>query len=188
VARARRRWIRQQRLLNSTALVFLDETAISTNMVRARGRCPCGERLIGRVPQGHWKAMTFIAGLRHDGMVAPFVIDGAMNGATFLAYIEQGLAPTLQLDDIVIIDNASIHKVIGVAEAIEAVGAKLLYLPQYSPDFNPIEQAFSKFKALLRKAAERTVPNVQRRIAKLLPCFTATECANFLANAGYAPT
>src|SRR5258708_11900359 len=105
--------------------------------------------------------MTFVAGLRHDGMVAPFVIDGAMNGAMFLAYVEQGLAPTLQPDDIVIIDNASIHKVIGVAEAIEA---KLLYLPQYSPDFNPIEQAFSKLKALLRKAAQRTVPNLQRTI------------------------
>ena len=119
--------------------------------------------------------MTFIAGLRHDGVAAPFVIDGAMNGATFLAYIEQVLAPTLQPDDIVIIDNATIHKVTGVAEAIEAVGAKLLYLPQYSPDFNPIEQAFSKLKALLRTGAERTVPNLQRRIAKLLRCFTATE-------------
>jgi transposase len=175
-------------LLDSTALVFLDETAISTNMVRARGRCPCGERLIGRVPQGHWKTMTFIAGLRHDGMVAPFVIDGAMNGATFLAYIEQGLAPTLQPDDVVIMDNATIHKVAGIAEAIEAVGAKLLYLPQYSPDFNPIEQALSKLKALLRKAAERTVPNLRRRIAKLLPCFTVAECANFLAHGGYAST
>ena len=132
--------------------------------------------------------MTFIAGLRHDGVVAPFVIDGAMNGATFLAYIEQVLAPTLQPDDIVIIDNASIHKVAGVAEAIEAVGGKLLYLPQYSPDFNPIEQAFSKLKALFRKAAERTVPNLQRRIAKLLRCFTATECANFFAHAGYVST
>jgi transposase len=186
VARARRRWIRQQRLLDSTALVFLDETSLSTNMVRARGRCPRGERLIGRVPQGHWKTMTFIAGLRHDGVVAPFVIDGAMNGAMFLAYITQGLAPTLQSDDIVIMDNASIHKVAGVAEAIEAVGAKLLYVPQYSPDFNPIEQALSKLKALLRKAAERTVPNLRRRIGKLVQCFSETECANFLAHAGYA--
>jgi transposase len=186
VARARRRWIRQQRFLDSTALVFLDETSLSTNMVRARGRCPRGERLIGHVPHGHWKTMTFIAGLRHDGVVAPFVIDGAMNGAMFLAYITQGLAPTLQPDDIVIMDNASIHKVAGVAEAIEAVGAKLLYVPQYSPDFNPIEQALSKLKALLRKAAERTVPNLRRRIGKLVRCFSETECANFLAHAGYA--
>ena len=188
MARARRRWIRQQRLLDSTALVFLDETAVSTNMVRARGRCPRGERLIGRVPHGHWKTMTFIAGLRHDGVVAPFVIDGAMNGEMFLAYIKQGLAPTLQPDDIVIMDNAPIHKVTGIAEAIEAVGAKLCYLPQYSPDLNPIEQALSKLKALLRKAAERTVPNLRRRIAKLLRCFTAAECANFLAHAGYVST
>jgi transposase len=166
--------------------VFLDETGVSTNMVRAWGRCPRGERLIGRVPHGHWKTMTFVAGLRHDGVVAPFVIDGAMNGEMFLAYIKQGLVPTLQPGDIVIMDNATIHKVAGVAEAIEAIGAKLLYLPQYSPDLNPIEQAFSKLKALLRKAAERTVPNLCRKIAKLLRCFTATECANFLAHAGYA--
>ena len=130
--------------------------------------------------------MTFIAGRRHDGMVAPIVVDGAMDGAMFLAYIEQVLVPTLKRGDIVIADNATIHKVNGVAEAIEAVGAKLLYLPQYSPDLNPIEQALSKLKALLRKAAERTVPNLHRRIAKLLARFTATECANFLAHAGYA--
>lgn len=130
--------------------------------------------------------MTFIAGLRHDRMVAPFVFDGAMNGAMFVAYIEQALAPILQPDDIVIIDNSSIHKVSGVVEAIEAVGATVRYLPQYSPDLNPIEQALAKLKALLRKAAERTVPNLRRRIAKLLRRFTATECANFLAHAGYA--
>jgi transposase len=155
-------------------------------MVRTRGRCSRGDRLVDYAPQGHWKTMTFIAGLRHDKMVAPFVIEGAMNGETFLAYIEQCLAPTLQSGDIVIIDNASIHKVAGIIEAIDAVGAKLLYLPQYSPDLNPIEQALSKLKALLRKAAERTVPNLHRRIAKLIPRFTATECANFLAHAGYA--
>jgi transposase len=186
VARACRRWIRRQRLLDTTALVFLDETAITTNMVRTRGRYPRGDRLVDYAPQGHWKTMTFIAGLRHEKMVAPFVIEGAMNGETFLAYIEQCLAPTLQSDDIVIIDNASIHKVAGGVEAIEAVGAKVLYLPQYSPDLNPIEQALSKLKALLRKAAERTVPNLRRRIAKLLPRFTAAECANFFAHASYA--
>lgn len=166
--------------------MFLDESAVTTSMVRTRGRCPRGDRLVDYAPQGHWKTMTFIAGLRHDGMVAPFVIDGAMNGAMFAAYIEQALAPILQPDDVVIIDNSSIHKVAGVVEAIEAVGATVLYLPQYSPDLNPIEQALSKLKALLRKAAERTVPNLSRRIAKLLSRFTATECANFFAHAGYA--
>jgi transposase len=187
VARARRRWIRQQHLLDSTALVFLDETAITTNMVRTRGRGPRGARLVDYAPHGQWKTITFIAGLRHDEMVAPFVIDGAMNGETFLAYIEQCLAPTLQLGDIVIMDNVATHKVNGVAEAIDAVGATLLYLPQYSPDLNPIEQAFSKLKALLRKAAERTVPNLSRRVGKLLARFTAADCANFLQHSGYGP-
>jgi transposase len=186
VARARRRWIRRQRLLDTTALVFLDETAISTNMVRTRGRCSRGERLVDYAPHGHWKTITFIAGLRHDELVAPFVIEGAMNGETFLAYIEQCLAHTLHSGDIVIMDNVATHKVNGVAEAIEAVGAKLLYLPPYSPDLNPIEQAFSKLKALLRKAAERTVPHLRRRVGKLLASFTAADCANFLEHSGYA--
>jgi transposase len=185
VARARRRWIRQQHLLDSTALVFLDETAITTNMVRTRGRSPRGDRLVDYAPHGHWKTITFIAGLRHDQMVAPFVIEGAMNGETFLAYIEQCLAPTLHSGDIVIMDNVATHKINGVAKAIEAVGAILLYLPQYSPDLNPIEQAFSKLKALLRKAAERTVPSLYRRVGKLFASFTAADCANFLQHSGY---
>lgn len=187
VARARRRWIRERHLLDSTALVFIDETAITTNMVRTRGRCPRGDRLVDYAPHGHWKTITFIAGLRHDEMVAPFVIEGAMNGEIFLAYIEQCLAPTLQSGDIVIMDNVATHKVNGVEEAIEAVGATLLYLPQYSPDLNPIEQAFSKFKALLRKAAERTVPSLRRTVRKILGSFTADDCANFLAHSGYGP-
>jgi len=162
VARARRRWIRQQRLLDSTALVFLDETAITTSMVRTRGRCTRGDRLVDYAPHGHWTTISFIAGLRHDKMVAPFAIEGAMNGDIFLAYIEQCLAPTLKPGDIVIMDNVATHKVNGVAEAIEAVGATVRYLPQYSPDLNPIEQAFSKLKALLRKAAERTVPTLRK--------------------------
>jgi transposase len=185
VARARRRWIRKQRLLDSTALVFIDETAITTDMVRTRGRCPRGDRLVDYAPHGHWKTITFIAGLRHDEMVAPFVIEGAMNGEIFLAYIEQCLAPTLQSGDIVIMDNVATHKVKGVEEAIEAVGATLLYLPQYSPDLNPIEQAFSKFKASLRKAAERTVPSLRRTVRKILGTFTADDCANFLVHSGY---
>ena len=166
-------------------MVFLDETAITTAMVRTRGRCLRGDRLVDYAPHGHWKTISFIAGLRHDKLVAPFVIEGAMNGDTFLAYIEQCLAPILQPGDIVIMDNVATHKVSGVAEAVEAVGATLRYLPQYSPDLNPIEQAFSKLKALLRKAAERTVPTLRRKVGKLLASFTAAECANFLLHSGY---
>jgi transposase len=185
VARARRRWCRQQRLLDSTALVFLDETAITTSMVRTRGRSPRGDRLVDYAPHGHWKTVTFIAGLRHDRMVAPFVIEGAMNGEIFRAYIEQCLAPTLEPGDIVVLDNVSTHKVNGVAEAIEAAGATLRYLPQYSPDLNPIEQAFSKLKALLRKAAERTVQALGRRVGEIFTSFTRDDCSNFLLNSGY---
>lgn len=188
MARARRRWIRRRRLLETTALVFLDETAITTSMVRTMGRCPRGERLVDYAPHGRWRTITFIAGLRHDKMIAPFAIEGAMNGETFRAYVEQCLAPALRPGDTVILDNVATHKVIGVADAIEAAGAALLYLPQYSPDFNPIELAFSKLKALLREAAERTVPHLYRRLAKLVPAFSAAECANFFAQAGYAPT
>ena len=166
-------------------MVFLDETAITTAMVRTRGRCLRGDRLVDDAPHGHWKTITFIAGLRHDKLVAPFVIEGAMNGDTFLAYIEQCLAPTLKPGDIVVMDNVSTHKVNGVAEAIAAAGATLRYLPQYSPDLNPIEQALSKLKALLRKAAERTVPTLRRTVGKLLDNFTAAECANFLLHSGY---
>src|SRR5205085_1354182 len=168
VARARRRWIRKQGLLDPARLVFIDETATSTSLVRLRGRCPRGERLVGSVPHGHWKTITLVVGLRHDGMVAPFVIDGPMNGTIFLAYVEQCLAPTLDRRDVVIMDNLPAHKVAGVTDAIEAVGATAFYLPPYSPDLNPIEQVFSKLKALLRKAAERTVPKLWRRIRALL--------------------
>ena len=188
MARARRRWIRQQGFLNTTALVFLDETGVSTNMVRLWGRCPRGERLIGCVPHGNWKTITLVAGLRQDGMVAPLVIDGSMDGPTFVAYVEQCLAPTLARGDIVIMDNLTAHKVSGVKEAIEAVGAKLMYLPQYSPDLNPIEEVFSKLKALLRKAAERTIPRLHRRIAALLAEISPQECSNFFEHAGYAST
>ena len=153
-------------------------------MVRLRGRCPRGERLIGRVPHGHWTTITLVAGLRHDGMVAPLVIDGPMDGATFLAYVEQCLAPTLALSDIVIMDNLAACKVSGVAEAIKAVGATVFYLPPYSPDLNPIEQDFSKLKALLRKAAERAIQRLRRRIAALLATISAQECRSFFEQAG----
>lgn len=155
-------------------------------MARLRGRGPRGERVIGKVPYGHWKTTTFVAGLRCDGLTAPFVIDKPMNGNIFLAYVEQVLMPTLKQGDIVVMDNLAAHKVDGVREAIETVGATVLYLPPYSPDLNPIEQAFSKLKALLRKAAERTVPALWDRIGQTLAAFTPAECSNYFNNAGYA--
>ena len=166
-------------------LVFIDETATSTKMVRLRGRCPRGERLVGSVPHGHWKTITLVAGLRHDGMVAPFVIDGPMNGRAFLAYVEQCLAPTLDRGDIVIMDNLPTHKVGGVTKAIHAADAIVIFLPAYSPDLNPIEQVFSKLKALLRKAAERTIPGLWRRIRTILRTVSEMECLNFFRHAGY---
>ena len=188
VARARRRWMREQGMFDPARLVFIDETSTSTNMVRLRGRCRRGVRLIGHVPQGHWKTITFVAGLRNNKMVAPFVVDGPMTRATFLAYIEQCLRPTLKRRDTVIIDNLPAHKGDAVEKAVKAAHASLLYLPKYSPDLNPIEQAFSKLKALLRKAAERTVPGLWRRIGKLLATFSARECKNYFRHAGYAST
>jgi transposase len=187
VARARRRWIRQQGYLDTTRLVFIDETAVTINMVRLRGRCQRGERLISHVPQGAWKTITFVAALRHNKMVAPMVLDGPINGAAFVAYIEQCLVPTLNRGDIVVIDNLPAHKVAGVKDAIEAAGATLQYLPQYSPDLNPIEMPFSKFKAFLRKAAERTVGGLCRRIRSFVPTISRAECRNYFRHAGYAP-
>jgi transposase len=185
VARARRRWIREQGLLDPARLVFLDESATTTSMVRLRGRCARGLRLVGYAPHGHWKTITFVAGLRHDQMVAPFVLDGPMNGPIFVGYIKQYLVPTLSRGDIVIMDNLPSHKVTGVREAIESAGAELRYLPQYSPDLNPIELSFSKIKAHLRKAAERTVSRLCRRIGLIACSLSARECANYFAHAGY---
>jgi len=166
--------------------VFIDETGTSTNMARLRGRAPRGKRLVGKIPHGHWETTTFVAGLRCSELTAPCVIDGPMNGNAFLAYVEQILAPTLTPGDIVVLDNLSAHRVPGVRETIEAKGAMLLYLPPYSPDFNPIEQLFAKLKALLRKAAERSVDGLWNRIGSLLNAFTPDECANYFRNAGYA--
>jgi transposase len=179
-------WAQDQAKLAPDRLVFIDETGTSTNMARLRGRAPRGERLIGKVPHGHWKTTTFVAGLRSSALTAPCVIDGPMNGAAFLAYVEQILAPGLKQGDIVVLDNLSAHKVPGVRDAIEATGASLLYLPPYSPDFNPIEQLFAKLKALLRKAAERSVEGLWNRIASLLDAFPPDECANYFRNSGYA--
>jgi transposase len=157
-------------------------------MARTRGRAPRGERLRASIPHGHWKTTTFVAGLRLSGMVAPMVLDGPINGCAFQAYVDQVLAPTLAPGDIVVMDNLGSHKGVRVREAIEAAGAKLLYLPPYSPDFNPIENAFSKLKALLRKAAERTVEGLWKAIGRCLDLFTPRECANYFLAAGYEPS
>lgn len=154
-------------------------------MARRFGRARRGERLIAAVPHGHWHTTTFLCGLRHDGLVAPLVLDGAINGITFRAYIEQMLAPTLTPGDVVICDNLGSHKVDGVRQAIEARGATLLYLPPYSPDLNPIELAFSKLKHLLRKTAARTVGALWDAIGQLLEHFQPSECARYLAHCGY---
>jgi transposase len=155
-------------------------------MVRHYGRAPCGQRLVAGVPHGHWQTSTFLAALRQDRITAPCVFDGAINGETFLAYVEQMLVPTLAPGDIVVMDNLGSHKVAGVRDAIEATGATLLYLPPYSPDLNPIEQFFAKLKALLRKAAARTFEALIRAIAAALNAFNPSECANYFAHAGYS--
>ncbi len=182
---ARREWQARQSSFDPAHLVFLDETWASTNMARRYGRAPRGARCVAAVPYGHWKTTTFIAGLRHDSVTAPMVIDGAMNGEVFLAYVQKLLCPTLRAGDIVIADNLSSHKVAGVKEAIAARGATILYLPPYSPDLNPIEKLFAKLKALLRKAGERTVDALWAQIGKLLDTFSPDECRNYFACAGY---
>jgi transposase len=172
--------------MSAERLVFVDETGAATNMARRYGRSPRGQRLDGPLPHGHWKTTTFVGGLTSRGLIAPCVVDGAMNGLTFRAWTEQILAPALCPGDIVVMDNLAAHKVAGIRKAIEARGATLLYLPPYSPDLNPIEQAFAKLKALLRKAAARTLDDLWSTIAALLDRFPATECANYLVNSGYA--
>jgi transposase len=155
-------------------------------MTRTHGRCARGRRLVAKAPFGKWRTLTFLAALRCDGLTAPCVIDGPINGASFRAYVEQVLVPVLAQGDIVVMDNLGSHKSRAVRQAIRAAGAKLFFLPPYSPDLNPIEQAFAKMKALLRKADPRTTEATWRTIGALLDCFTPTECANYLSNAGYA--
>jgi transposase len=178
--------MREQGLFDPARLVFIDETSANTKMVRLYGRCARGERLVDQVPQGHWKTITFVAALRRHGMAASHTIDGAMNGKRFLAYVERRLAPTLKRNEIVMIDNLPAHNVSGVREAIEARGATLRYLPKYSPDLNPIEMAFSKLKAHLRKVGERKIPRLRRRIGSFARNLTAREAANYFRHAGYA--
>jgi transposase len=175
----------EQPLLDAPRLVFIDETAVTTKMVRQYGRARRGERLVAKVPHGHWKTLTLVAALRINGVTAPHVVDGGMDGPSFLAYVSQVLAPTLRKGDVVFMDNLRTHKVDGVHEAIEAVGATVRYLPAYSPDLNPIEMAFSKLKTALRKGAARTVTALVKLIGKLVKSFTPDECANYFRHAGY---
>jgi transposase len=165
--------------------VFIDETGTSTKMARRYGRARRGARCRAPVPHGHWKTTTFVGGLRLGGMTAPMVLDGAMHGRAFLAYVEQALAPTLIPGDIVIMDNLPAHKLAGVRQAIERAGAELRFLPAYSPDFNPIEMAFAKLKACLKKHAPRTVEDLWDTIAQGIDAFTPAECQNYFAAAGY---
>jgi transposase len=173
--------------MDASRFVFLDETGTATNMTRRYGRCAKGQRLVAKAPWGYWKTTTFVAGLRHNGIVAPLVLDGPMDGPTFRAYVEQALAPALAPGDVLVLDNLSAHKVSGVREAITDRGATLLYLPPYSPDLNPIEQLFAKLKALLRKAAARTRDSLWSTIGEALDAFTPDECRNYIRNSGYEP-
>jgi len=187
VAAARTQWKDHQPQLDAAKLVFVDETAASTKMARLYGRAKRGRRVVGRIPWGHWKTVTFVAGLRLSGFTAPLVIDCAMNGDIFVDYVRQCLAPSLRPGDIVIIDNLPAHKREQARQIIEAAGASLIYLPPYSPDLNPIEQSFAKLKANLRKAKERTVPALYGRIGQALATFRASEFPNYFKKSGYAP-
>ena len=166
--------------------MFVDETWASTAMTRSHGRCPRGQRLVAAVPHGHWKTTTFVAALRAGGLVAPTVIDGAVTGDLFVAYVEQQLAPALSPGDVVVMDNLACHKRAGVRAAIEGAGAELRYLPAYSPDLNPIEKAFSRLKAGLRAAAKRTVPEVEDLLGELSASFAPAECRNYFRSCGYS--
>ena len=178
-------WKASQPEIDIHRLVFIDETGASTKMARLYGRSPYGQRCVAALPHGHWKTTTFVGALRATGMTAPMVLDGPMDGLAFEAYVTQVLVPTLKPDDIVVMDNLAAHKRAEVAIAIEAAGARLLYLPPYSPDLNPIEMAFAKLKAALRKAAARSIEPLVNAIAAALAAFTAQECLNYFAAAGY---
>jgi transposase len=188
VSRRRVQWRKYQSRIDPARLVFIDETWAKTNMTRTHGWAVRGERLIDKTPHGHWNTTTFLAALRHDRIDAPCLFDGPINGELFRAYVEQVLIPTLRPGDVVILDNLGSHKSKAVRNAIRAVGARLIFLPKYSPDLNPIEQVFAKLKTLLRKAAARTVEAISAAIAQILGSFTSKECANYLKDAGYAST
>ena len=186
VVLARQNWRERQAVLSARRLIFIDETGAATDMVRRYGRALRGERVKGYAPAGHWKTTTFVAGLTTTGIIAPLVVDQPMNRVIFTQYVRQFLIPTLAPGDVVILDNLSSHKGAEVSALIRATGAELLFLPPYSPDLNPIENAFAKLKGLLRKAAERTRENLWRRIGQLLDEFSPDECSNYIRHAGYA--
>lgn len=188
VAEARALWREQQPTLDVKRLVFIDETWAKDNMIRLRGRAPRGSRLMDKVPLARWETTTFVAALRCDGLTAPMVLEGPINGEWFLAYVEQVLCPTLKPGDVVVVDNLGSHRNPRIRLAIEACGASLVFLPKYSPDLNPIEMAFSELKALLRKAAERSTEALWNRIGLIIDGFTPDECANSFTAAGYGPT
>jgi transposase len=187
VAARRHAWFDAQPDLDPEHLVFIDETSASTKMARLRGRAKRGMRCRSPIPHGHWKTTTFTGALRLTGMTAPMVLEGPMTGEWFLAYVEQVLVPTLRPGDVVILDNLPAHKGVAARLAIEATGARMLFLPPYSPDFNPIENAFSKLKSILRKTAARSVAELWDAIRDALPRFTPNECANYFTAAGYEP-
>lgn len=192
MARRRLFWKKYQGLIDPSRLVFIDETWTKTNMAPLRGWAPLGQplgqRLIAKVPHGHWQTMTFLAALRHDRIDAPWLLDGPINGETFLAYVTDVLVPTLAPRDVVVMDNLGSHKATAVRQAIRKAGATLVFLPKYSPDLNPIEQVFAKFKHLLRTACARTYETILAAIKQLLNEFKASECKNYLINAGYNQT
>lgn len=188
IARRRAQWKKYQNRIEPERLVFIDETWTKTNMAPLRGWSSCGMRLTAKVPYGHWKTTTFLAALRHDRIDAPWVLDGPIDGESFRVYVENVLVPTLKPGDIVIMDNLGSHKGKVVRQLIRSAGAKLIFLPKYSPDLNPIEQVFAKLKHLLRKGTARTVEAVCAAIGQLLQAFTPEECGNFFKNAGYVLT
>jgi putative transposase len=185
VARRRAQWLAYQKLIDPARLVFIDETWTKTNMAPLRGWAPVGQRIRAKVPHGHWKTMTFLAALRHDGITAPWLIDGPINGERFRLYVQTVLVPSLKPGDIVMMDNLGSHKSKAVRRTIRSAGAKLILLPKYSPDLNPIEQFFAKLKHWLRRAAKRSVETVCQAIAEVLNRTTPDECSNYLAKAGY---
>jgi len=188
ISRRRAQWRNYQGRIDPERLVFIDETWAKTNMTRTHGWAARGARLLAKIPHGHWNTTTFLAALRHDRIDAPCLFDGPINGELFLAYVERVLGPTLKPGDIVILDNLGSHKGKAVRKAIRAAGARLIFLPKYSPDLNPIEQVFAKLKTLLRKAGARTIEAICAAIGQLLGSFTPQECANYFKNAGYAST
>lgn len=188
MAQARNIWITRRQPFMGKALerlVFIDEASLNTKLVKTTGWAPVGERLVDDAPFGHWNTQTFIAALRHDGLTAPWVIEGAINRVLFNTYIETQLLPTLKARDVVILDNLSSHKSSDAAEMLKSVGAWFLFLPSYSPDLNPIEMAFSKLKALIRKAAARTYDDLWKAVGTVCDLFPDEECYNYFKAAGY---